>query len=105
MNMNIPLSHTGFKFAVLALALLAGFTLISSVLFIEGIQLSSILYGLMTLTVIIMAMVGLVASIRGLKDPNTFQKIVGLFLNLGFLALVGSLMLANVTGLISVFGG
>lgn len=103
--MNIPLSHTGFKFALTALAFLAGFTLISSILFIEGIQLSSVLYGLMMLIVICIGVVGLVASIRGLNDPNSLQKILGLFLNLGFLALVGSLMLANVTGLISVFGG
>gem|GEM_PF-2161004 len=101
--MSVPHSHRGFKYGLTALVSLAGFIGLNTILIFQGIHVPSLLLGVVTLCIFALGILGLIASLRGLKEPNTLKKIIGLFLNLGFLALSVAVIVANVLDMIRAF--
>ena len=74
-------SHGGFVYAIITL----GLSLISIALIIFQVTRNtysiSIAVGFLIMVSGILAIIGLVKSLRGYKEPNTFKKISGLLIN------------------------
>jgi len=59
----------------------------------------SIIIGLLTIGAGIAAIIGLVKSLKGIKEPNTIKKIIGIIINFGIVALFVSILIANIIDL------
>ncbi|CAM4176658.1 DUF4190 domain-containing protein [Zobellia nedashkovskayae] len=74
-------SHGGFMYAIITL----GLSLISITLILvkvtQNTDSTSIMVGLLILVSGLLAIIGLVKSLKGIKEPNTFRKISGLLIN------------------------
>ena len=91
MNLNTKRS---FKLAVIGLVLLL-FSIIITALNLNQVTLS-IIVGILIISSFVIAITGLISSLKSLKEPNTFQKIFGLIINLSITVVIILIIIANV---------
>ncbi len=59
--------------------------------------------GLLTISAGIISIVGLINSLKGVNDSNTYKKVIGLILNIGITLLFIYVIAANVSDLYKYF--
>ena len=93
----------GFRYAMISLVLfviaLVGITL-SMRLDLEALSLVS---GALILVVGVLALIGFIASLKGIKEKNTAKKIIGLIVNACFLIFIVGVFLVNVYDIYRAF--
>ena len=97
-------SHNGFKYGIIGLLLIVTMIIMSKTLNNLNSNSSSIIIGLLTIGAGIISIIGLIKSLRGIKEPNTFKKIIGIIINLGIVMLFIYVIAANVSDLYNTFG-
>jgi len=80
-------THRGFNFGLISL-----FLVITTMIFMEYFyrilnDFDTIVFVILSLSFGIISILGLTSSIKGIKEPNTFKKITGMILNIGFVLL------------------
>lgn len=97
-NNNIN-SHKGFKYGISAIGLILIATTLSLLIDTLKSDLASILNGLLTLVIGFISILGIIISLKGIKEPNTVKKVVGITINLIivilFLSLIFSIIYNN----------
>ncbi|RKE95399.1 hypothetical protein [Ichthyenterobacterium magnum] len=76
-------SNKGFKYAILCLALILMFIILQSLANSEviGLNLYSVISGVCILLIFFFSIAGFIFSIKGIKDPNSYKKGIGLVVN------------------------
>ena len=92
-------SHSGFKFGVIGLGLILTMIIVTLLRDTFNSSIISIIIGLLTIGAGIAAIIGLVKSLKGIKEPNTIKKIIGIIINFGIVALFVSILIANIIDL------
>ena len=100
MNKN---SHKGFKLGIISLVGFFGIIIISKHLNKSPNDSTSLIIGFLTISIGITSIIGIIKSIRGLKEPNTLKKIIGLILNFGFLSFFLFVIIENVLDVLRLF--
>ena len=67
-------SHSGFKFGVIGLGLILTMIIVTLLRDTFNSSIISIIIGLLTIGAGIAAIIGLVKSLKGIKEPNTIKK-------------------------------
>ena len=80
-------SHKGFKFGILGIGLLFIVVILSLLLNVLKYDSISILIGLTVFTMGIVSIIGIIKSLKGIKEPNTFKKIIGIIINFALVTL------------------
>ena len=101
-NMNKN-SHKGFKLGVISLIGFFGIIIITKYLNNSPNDSTSVIIGFLTISIGIISIIGIVKSIRGLKEPNTLKKITGLILNFGFLSFFLFVITENFLDVLQLF--
>ncbi|MDH7911900.1 hypothetical protein [Winogradskyella sp. SYSU M77433] len=91
MNLNTKRS---FKLAVIGLVLLLFSIIITALNLNQGTL--SIIVGILIISSFVIAVTGLISSLKSLKEPNTFQKIFGFIINLSITIVIILIIIANV---------
>lgn len=94
-------SHSAFKYGLVGLGLILG----ALILIVLGKQHSdsiSITVGFLILCGGMTAILGFAKSLRGLKEPNTIKKIVGLITNTVIVSLFVFTVIANIVDVLRV---
>ena len=89
-------SHSGFKFGVIGLGLILTMIILTKLSNSQNYSSISIIIGLLTLGAGITAIIGFVKSLKGLKEPKTAKKIIGIIINFGIVAIFISIIIANI---------
>ena len=92
-NLN---SHKGFKYGILGIGLILVLIILTQLLNTLISDFASILIGLLTFAVGIISIIGFIKSIKGIKEPNTAKKIIGIIINFGIVILFLSVIIANI---------
>lgn len=103
MNTKNINSHKGFTFGLISLIGFVGLVLITKYLNNSTNSLASVVIGFLTISIGIISIMGIIYSIKGIKDPNTSKKILGLLLNLGFVTFFLYVIIANVLDVLKLF--
>lgn len=102
--MNHSSSRIGFRYAMIALTLFAVTMAIMAVFIILKIVVPAMLFGIVFLVAIVISIVGLTYSIRGIREPNDARKIIGLVLNLFFTGVLVLMIIANILDIVRALG-
>jgi len=89
-------SNRGFKYAMIALLLFVVIIISNMAMFHSGSDIFPMIVGFVFLMIVIIAIVGLVYSLKGIREPNNLKKFVGLLINCGFIALFIFVIIANI---------
>ena len=100
MNKN---SHKGFKFGLISLIGFFGIIIITKYLNNSTNDLISVIIGFLTLSIGVISIIGIINAIKGLKEPNTLKKIIGLVLNFGFVSFFLFVIFANLSDVYRLF--
>ena len=96
-------SHKGFKFGLISLIGFSGIIIISKYLNNSVNDLASIIIGFLSISIGVISIIGIINSIKGLKEPNTLKKIIGLILNFGFVSFFLFVFLTNLSDVFLLF--
>jgi len=101
--MNNKNSHNAFALGVAGIIAIIIF--FSSTVLFNSYGIDDALMILMFLFVIIVALsiIGTIKSIKGLKEPNTPKKIIGMILNFGIITLFVAVIIASVMDIYRAF--
>ncbi|WP_338731361.1 hypothetical protein [Mangrovimonas cancribranchiae] len=88
-------SHKGFKFGILGIGLILIIVILSLLLNVLKYNFISILIGLTVFAIGIVSIIGFIKSLKGIKEPNTFKKIIGIIINFGLVTLFLLILIAN----------
>tara|TARA_R110000868_G_scaffold315219_3_gene576115 strand:+ start:372 stop:686 length:315 start_codon:yes stop_codon:yes gene_type:complete len=88
-------SNSAFKYAILTIAFIIVFIFADLVLDVEDAGLKSIILGFLILAGTFIAVIGLVKSIIGIREPNSIKKITALIINSVITILLGLLLLST----------
>lgn len=75
-------SDKGFRFGILGIGLFLILVILSLLLRFIKYDFISLIIGLIVFAIAIVSAIGLINSIKGIKEPNTSKKIIGIILNL-----------------------
>ena len=89
-------SHSGFNFGVIGLTLILIMIILTKFSNSENNSSISNIIGLLTLGAGITAIIGFVKSLKGLKEPKTAKKIIGIIINFGIVAIFISIIIGNI---------
>ncbi|AXP79632.1 hypothetical protein CJ739_535 [Mariniflexile rhizosphaerae] len=89
-------SHSGFKYGITELGLIIILVVLTQFLDSQNSDIYSILIGLLTFVIGIVSIIGLAKSLRGLKEPNTLKKIIGIIINFGIVTLFIFVIISNI---------
>ena len=89
-------SHKGFKYGILEIGLILILIILTQLLNTLTSDFASILIGFFTFTIGIISIIGFIKSIKGIKEPNTAKKIIGITINFGVVILFLSVIIANI---------
>lgn len=90
MNLNTKRS---FKLAVIGLVLLLFSIIITALNLNQGTL--SIIVGILIISSFVIAVTGLISSLKSLKEPNIFKKIFGFIINLSITIVIILIIIAN----------
>ncbi|WP_459212241.1 hypothetical protein [Aquimarina rhabdastrellae] len=96
-------SHNGFKYGVISFLMILVLIMITAVINTLKFSFSLLLIGFLTILIGYMGIIGLIKSLKGIKEPNTSKKIIGLILNIGIVSLFISLIIANFLDIYKAF--
>ncbi len=96
-------SHKGFNYGILGSLLIVIMVIITKSLHNLNSDTSSMIIGLLTISAGIISIVGLINSLKGVNDSNTYKKVIGLILNIGITLLFIYVIAANVSDLYKYF--
>ncbi len=96
-------SHNGFKYGIIALSLIIVMLILISTLSNDNLDITSMAIGLLIICAGIVSIIGLLKSIKGISEPNTAKKIIGIILNLGIAAFFIFVIVANFSDLYKYF--
>ena len=89
-------SHKGFKYGILGIGLILILIILTQLLNTLKSDFVSILIGLLVFAVGIISIIGLIVSLKGIKEPNTAKKIIGIIVNFGIVILFMSVIITNI---------
>jgi len=96
-------SHGGFIYGIVAMGLFMVSIFLSLVQDAGNVDFLSIIVGFLIIVSGFTALVGLVNSLKGRKEPNTFKKIIGLIINALITAFFIVVASANVLDIFKFF--
>ncbi|WP_028284039.1 hypothetical protein [Olleya marilimosa] len=96
MTKNNINSHKGFKFGIIGIGLILILIILTQLLHTQISDIASILIGLLTFAVGIVSIIGFIKSLKGIKEPNTAKKIIGIIINFAIVILFISVIIANI---------
>ncbi|TDT46457.1 hypothetical protein CLV90_0507 [Maribacter spongiicola] len=102
MNTNNLNSIKAFKYGMLEIGLLLIVIALIFILNPSKFYAVSIVIGFLLFIIGFISIVGCIISLKGIKEPNTAKKIIGIIINFGALALFLSLIFANIYDLYRV---
>ena len=88
-------SHKGFKFGILGIGLILIIVILSLLLHLLKYDFISLIIGLTVFSIGIVSIIGLIKSLKGINEPNTFKKIIGIVINF---CLVAFFLLVFISG-------
>ncbi len=88
-------SQKAFKYALISIGMMGLLITITLLSIITEFSLYSEILGALVIIIGCIAIIGLVFSLKGIKDKNSFKKIIALIVNLSIVVLFISVMLAN----------
>lgn len=89
-------SNKGFKYCIIGISLIFILVLVLLITSPNVSDFESLLIGFLVFTLGIISIIGLLASIKGLKEPNTVKKIIGLIFNFGIVLLFLAVIIGNI---------
>ena len=101
--MNKENSNKGFKYGMMSLILFIIFVIFTKYMNNSTSDLYSLIIGFLTLSIGILSITGFIKSIRGIKEPNTPKKIIGMILNFGFISIFIFVLISNVLDVAKLF--
>ena len=96
-------SNKSFEYAILGVGLILVIIILTILLNTSKYDFISLLIGLLTFVIGIIGVIGSIVSIKGLKEPNTVKKIIGIILNFGIVILFLSVIIANIYDMYKAF--
>jgi len=89
-------SHSGFKYGVIGFSIFLIIIVLSVIINTLDHYFLSLLIGLLVFIIGFIGVIGLTKSLKGLKEPNTSKKIIGLVLNSVIVGVFISAIVANI---------
>ena len=77
-------THRGFNFGLLSLLLVISILIFMKYFYRLLSDFDTNVFIILSLLFGVISILGLINSIKGIKEPNTFKKITGMILNVGF---------------------
>lgn len=96
MTKNNINSHKGFKYAIIGVGLMLIFIILTKTLNMLHSDFGTVLIGGLSVGIGIVGVIGLLNSLKGIKEPTTVKKNVGIIINLGIVILFLYMVFANV---------
>lgn len=96
-------STKSFKFGLIGIGLMVVMVVLIQLFSPLNSDVASILIGLLTFSIGIIGIVGLVYSLKGIREPNTLKKILGLIISFGTVLLFLFVILSNVYDMYKAF--
>lgn len=96
-------SHKGFTLGLISLICFLGLVIITKYLINSTNNFASVVIGFLTISIGVISIMGIINSIKGIKDPNTSKKIIGLLLNLSFVSFFLFVIFANLLDFVEFF--
>jgi len=96
MTKNIINSHKGFKYGIIGCGLMVIFIILSKNISTLHPDLVTFLIGGLSIGIGVVGIIGLVNSLKGIKEPTTVKKYVGIIINLSIVSLFLYVIFANV---------
>lgn len=103
MNKNLN-SHSGFKYGIIVLILILTFIFLLQILDTGSSETSTLIMGLLIMGIGIASILGAIKSLKGINDPNTPKKIIGILINFGTALLFVSVIVANIFDIYRALG-
>ena len=88
-------SNRGFTFGMLSIGFIVLIVLIVQFFDVNNSYYISLLIGLIVFLVGVLSIIGLIYSVKSIKEPNTAKKIIGLTINLTIVILFISIIITN----------
>lgn len=101
--MNNKNSNRGFKLAIIALLLFIVIMILQMAMFHSGSDIFLRIFGFVIFSIGIIAIIGLINSLKGFREPNSLEKITGLLINCGFVVLFVFIILAHINDILKAF--
>ena len=92
-----------FKIAIINVMMM-GNILIASYLKKSNPEIFSTIIGILSLVIIILAIIGFSNVMKGIREPNSFKKIIGLVVNSAIVGFGFFLIIANIIDVYRAFG-
>ena len=96
-------SNRGFTIAIISSLLFVIIMILQMAMFHSGSNTFSILFDSFLIGIAIIFIIGLINSLKGLREPNNAKKIIGLIINMSFIVLYIFIFLANINNIKRVF--
>lgn len=80
-------THRGFNFGLLSSLLVISIIIFMKYFYRLLSDFDTTVFIILSLLFGVISVLGLINSIKGIKEPNTFKKITGMILNVGFVLL------------------
>jgi hypothetical protein len=96
-------SNRGFIITIIASLLFVIIVILQMAMFHSESYTFSIVFDSFLIGIAIIFMIGLINSLKGLREPNTAKKIIGLIINMSFIVLYVFIFLANINNIKRVF--
>ncbi|WP_456424127.1 hypothetical protein [Lutibacter sp.] len=80
-------THRGFNFGMLSSLLVISILIFMKYFYRLLSDFDTIVFIILSLSFGVLSALGFINSIKGIKEPNTFKKIIGIILNIGFVVL------------------
>lgn len=77
-------THRGFIFGLVSSLLVITIMIFMEYFYRLLSDFDTIVFIILSLSFGIISILGLISSIKGIKEPNTFKKIIGIIVNVGF---------------------
>lgn len=95
MTKNNTNSHKGFNYSILGIGLILISIVLTYFLNTFASDLASILIGVVAFAIGITSVIGFSNSLKGIKEPNTAKKIIGIIVNFGIVVLFLYVIISN----------
>ncbi len=99
LNVN---SNKGFKWAIITMSIFILIIILHVIQEFVKIDMSNF-YGILLVLILIFTVVGVIDSIKGIKEPNTLRKVIGMILNSGYVVLLIFIIVANILDIYKAF--
>ncbi|WP_405207216.1 hypothetical protein [Aquimarina sp. LLG6339-5] len=96
-------SHSGFKYGITGLSIFLVLIILTAIINTFDFYFLSLLIGLLVLIIGCIGIIGLTKSLKGLKEPNTLKKVIGIVINFGIVGLFVSAIIANFLDMYKAF--